>query len=457
LTFRNAGESDLLVRNGYVMTMDPYFGDLPGADVRISGGLITAIGVDLAVSSATHVVDATDMVVLPGLIDTHRHVWQGAIGGAAGPVTLLGYFLDVMAGLAPRYTPEDVYAGTLWGALQALNAGITTMVEWSHITTTPDHTDADIKALNDSRIRAIFLHGPPVATGLADWFVDSELTHPEDARRVRSEYFSGGSYGRLTMGLALRGPDFSTREVTAYDFRLARELDLPLSIHAGGAGYAKKYHTVKTLEELKLLGPDVNYAHANMFTDDDYRAISGQGGSVSSCPTVEMLLGIGTYPAAGQALEHGVPVGLGGDTVAVVQTDLFAEMRMMLTAERSRVGAAVIAKDMGLQEVKLDHRDMLRLATIGGAEAWHLDTQVGSLRIGKQADVIVVDTRQPHLTPLNDPVNTVVLNAGPSDVDTVIVAGEIVKSGGVLVGSLAGRARDLAVTSSERILAREAS
>jgi cytosine/adenosine deaminase-related metal-dependent hydrolase len=434
------------------VTVDPNTGDLPGADVRIVDGVITEIGVDLEPSSGERVIDATHMVVLPGLVDTHVHLWQGAIGGTAGRVSLGGYFMGVMAGLAPRYEPEDVYAGNLWGALQALNAGITTMVDWCHITTTPEHTDAAIKGLQDSGIRGIFLHGPPVAAGLAEWFVESELPHPEDARRVRDEYFSSGRNGRLTMGLALRGPELSTREVTKHDFELARELDLPASIHAGMAGYASRYQTVETLDELGLLGADVNYAHANLFTDDDYRLIADSGGSISSCPSVELLLGIGTYPAVGRALEHDVAVGLGGDTIAVIETDLFTEMRVTLAAERSRTNADAIARDASPDEVKFDQRDMLHLATLGGAEVWDLDHEVGSLTVGKRGDVILIDTRRPHLTPVNDPINTVVLNAGPSDVDTVIVEGEIVKSGGVLTAPDADHAHELAVASNQRLV-----
>jgi 5-methylthioadenosine/S-adenosylhomocysteine deaminase len=445
-------EQDVLIKNGHVVTMDPDGGDLPGADVRIGDGVIKEIGVGLQPPDGIRVIDATDMVVLPGLVDTHRHLWQGAIGGTAGRVSLGGYFMGVMAGLAPRYEPEDVYAGTLWGALQALNAGITTIVDWSHITTTPEHTDADIKALRDSGIRAIFLHGPPVAAGLAEWFVDSELPHPEDARRVRGEYFGSGRNGRLTMGLALRGPELSTREVTKHDVNFARELGLPASIHAGMAGYAGRYRTVETLDELGLLGPDVNYAHANLFTDDEYRLIADTGGTISSCPSVELMLGIGAYPAVGHALEHRVAVGLGADTIAVIGTDLFTEMRVTLAVERSRTNADAVARDASPEDVKLDQRDMLHLATLGGAQVWHLDEQVGSLTVGKRADVILIDSRRPHLDPLNDPATSVVLNAGPSDVDTVIVDGEIVKSGGVLVGAHADRARELVVASNQRLV-----
>ena len=446
-------QGNLLVKGGYVVTMDPGTGDLAGADVLIRDGVVREIGVDLQTGGDVQIVDARGKVVLPGLVDTHRHVWQGAIGGTGGKVSLGGYFGVVIAGLAPKYAPEDVYAGVLWGALQALNAGVTTVADWSHIVTTPEHADANLQALHDSGIRGVFLYGPPVAAGLVEWFVDSTIPHPADVRRVRSEHFASGQNGRLTMGLALRGPELSSKETTKGDFDLARELDLPISIHCGLAGYAARYRTVETLRELELLGSDVNYVHANLLTDDEYRLIASSGGSISPCPTVDMLMGIGTYPATGRALEHGVTTGVSVDTIAGTGTDLFTEMRVALAAERSRTNADAVARDELSADVQLDHRDMLRVTTLDAARAWHLDATTGSLTVGKRADVIVVDVQRPHMQPLNEPVTTIVMNAGPSDVETVIVDGEIVKSGGRLVGEHAERALQLVLASNERLTA----
>src|SRR5919201_2758626 len=183
---------DLLIQNGRLVTMDPEIGDLARADIRVRGGMIAEIGVDLQPAREERLVDARGKVVLPGLVDTHRHVWQGAIGGTGGALSLGGYFGVVIAGLAPLYEPDDVYAGVLWGALQALNSGVTTIADWSHIVTTPEHADANVQALHDSGIRGMFLYGPPVAAGLVEWFVESTLLHPEDARRVRNEHFASG-------------------------------------------------------------------------------------------------------------------------------------------------------------------------------------------------------------------------------------------------------------------------
>ncbi|MGW0832087.1 amidohydrolase family protein [Streptomyces prunicolor] len=211
---------------------------------------------------------------------------------------------------------------------------------------------------------------------------------------------------------------------------------------------------VTELDRHGLLGPDVNYAHANQLTERELALIADSGGSIAVSATVEMLMVLGTYPATGAVLRHGIPAGLSVDTTTSSGVDLFSEMRAALAAERSRANKEAVARDEALTEVALDQRDMLRLATIGGARAWHLDDEIGTITVGKQADVVVVDMRAPHLDGFGDPVATMVFGAGPADVETVIVGGEVVKSGGRLVGSYADTAHELLQVSRKRIQAR---
>jgi cytosine/adenosine deaminase-related metal-dependent hydrolase len=433
-------QHDVLISGGHVVTLDPGIGDLPEGDVLIRDGRIAAVGAGLASrAQGARVVDASGRLVMPGLVDTHRHVWQGALGGYTGQVSLSGYSGAVIAGLAPHYTPEDLYAGTLWGALQALNAGITTVADWSHNLSTPAHADANVRALHDSGIRGVFLYGGPGPDGLAFFGVPAPA-HPADARRAQAEHFAHGVTGRLRMGLALRGPAFTTPEATANDFTFARELGLPVSVHVGMAGFPG---SVETLGKLGLLGPDINYVHANQLSDREFDLIAESGGSISLCPSADMLMALGTYPATGHALARGIPAGLGVDTTTGAGTDLFTEMRLALAAERSRAGAGPVSRDEAIEAVALNQRDMLQLATLGAARAWHLNHEVGSLTPGKQADVTVIDMRPPHLDGFGDPVATLVMGAGAADVETVLVGGQIVKAGGTLVGPVAERAREL--------------
>jgi 5-methylthioadenosine/S-adenosylhomocysteine deaminase len=427
---------ELLIKGGHIVTVDPDLGDLTDGDVLAADGVITAVGEDLHPATAdAEVINAAGRLVIPGMVDTHRHVWQGAIGGYTPQITGAGYGPAVLTGIALKHTPDDVYAGTLWGALQALDAGITTIADWAHNDQSPAHADADLHGLRDSGIRGYFLYGGPgPATS------DPNPPHPADARRMRDEYFASGSYGRLRMGIGLRGPAFTSAERNTEDFAFARDLGLPISIHAGMAGTGE---AVAVLEHYGLLGADVNYVHGNFFTDREWDLLAGSGGTMTITPSTDMLMQFGTFPATGPALSRGIACGFGIDTICSASTDLFCEMRLALAAERSRVNATGISADKMAQAVDLHQRDMLRLATIDGALVWHLENEIGTLTPGKQADIAVIDMRSPHLDGFGDPIAVMVLGAGPADVETVIVGGDIVKRQGQLVGSHIEKAREL--------------
>ncbi|MEW1828758.1 amidohydrolase family protein [Streptomyces sp. NPDC088196] len=443
---------EILITGGHVVTLDETLGDVPGGDVRVRDGVITQIGVGLRPGPDTEVVDARGRLVIPGLIDTHRHVWQGAIAGFTPQITGYGYGPAVLTGISLKHTPSDIYAGTLWGALQALDAGITTIGDWAHALQSADHADANLRGLRESGIRGLFFYGGP---GPAD--DDPNPPHPLDARRMRDEHFPGtggisgtSDNGRLRMGMALRGPCFTSPERNREDFAFARELGLPISIHVGMAGTAD---AVTALRRDGLLGPDVNYIHANQLTDEEMDLIAASGGTVTITPSTDMLMQFGTYPATGRALERDIVSGLGVDTVCSAGTDLFSEMRLALAAERSRANAESLARNELVHEVALHQRDMLRLATLGGAEVLGLADRTGSLTPGKQADIAVVDLRSPHLDGFGDPVAMLVLGAGPADVETVLVGGEFTKRDGTLAGTHAAKAQDLMHETQDRLRA----
>jgi 5-methylthioadenosine/S-adenosylhomocysteine deaminase len=435
---------ELLIKGGHVVTVDPDRGDLPVGDVLAADGVITAVGQDLRPATAdAEVIDAAGRLIIPGLVDTHRHVWQGAIGGYTPQITGAGYGPAVLTGIALKHTPDDVYAGTLWGALQALDAGITTIADWAHNDQSPAHADADLRGLRDSGIRGFFLYGGPgPATD------DPNPPHPADARRMRDEYFASGSYGRLRMGMGLRGPAFTSAERNAADFAFARELGLPISIHVGMAGTGD---AVATLERDRLLDSDVNYVHGNFLTDAEWDLLAASGGTMTITPSTDMLMQFGTFPSTGAALGRGIVSGFGIDTICSAGTDLFSEMRLALAAERSRANASTVSSDRMAPTVDLHQRDMLRLATIGGAQVWHLESEIGTLTPGKQADIAIIDLRSPHLDGFGDPVAVMVLGAGPADVETVIVGGDVVKYKRQLVGSHVSKALDLMHQTQDRL------
>jgi 5-methylthioadenosine/S-adenosylhomocysteine deaminase len=204
-----------------------------------------------------------------------------------------------------------------------------------------------------------------------------------------------------------------------------------------------RFRALSAYAQAGLLGPDINFVHGNQLTSVEWSLIADSCASLAICPSIDMLMALGTYPATGFALANGIPAGLSVDATTGTGTDLFSEMRLALAAERSRANAAEVGRDEAVAEVQLDHRDMLRLATFGGAHAWRIADQVGSLTPGKQADLVIVDHTAPHLDGFGDPVDSIVMGAGPADVETVVVGGEVVKAGGKLVGAHAARAADL--------------
>jgi len=431
------------------VTVDDSLRDLPNGDVLIRDDQVAAVGRNLSTSTRdAEVLDVAGRLVIPGLVDTHRHVWQGAIGASTPQMTGAGYGPAVLNGISTSYEPEDIYAGALWGALQALDAGITTIVDWAHNLRSAEHANANLRGLQESRIRGYFLYGGPGPT--------TEIPnppHPLDARRMRDEHFPKGTNGRLRMGMALRGPCFTSAERNAEDFKFARELGLPISTHVGMAGTAD---AIMVLDRFGLLGSDVNYVHANMLTDKEFDLIANSKGTISLTPSTDMLMQFGTFPAIGPALQRGIRSGFGVDTICSCGTDIFSEMRLGLAAERSRANAPALARGEQVPTVALHQRDMLRLATIDGARVWNMEHEVGSLTPGKQADVAVIDMRSPHLDGYGDSIATMVLGAGPADVETVIVGGDVVKRRGQLVGGHVKRAHELMLASRERIRKREA-
>src|SRR6202789_3836164 len=274
---------ELLLKNGLVVTVDDTLGDLQDADVLIRNGVIVAVGSGVSTASAdADVIDCKGRLVIPGLVDTHRHVWQRAIGALTRQMTGAGYGPAVLNGISTSYEPEDIYAGALWGALQALDAGITTIADWAHNLRSAEHANANLRGLQESGIRGYFLYGGPGPTTDAP-----NPPHPVDARRMRDEHFPNGVNGRLRMGMALRGPCFTSAERNAEDFKFARELGLPISTHVGMAGTSD---AIMVLDKFGLLGPDVNYAHGNMLTDQEFALIAKRKGTISLTPSTDMLM-----------------------------------------------------------------------------------------------------------------------------------------------------------------------
>jgi cytosine/adenosine deaminase-related metal-dependent hydrolase len=433
-----------LITGATIITMDPALGVLPVGDLLIEGSTIVQVGPRIEVADAD-VIDASGKVVIPGLIDTHRHTWQAFLRGIAADWTLGQYMTGLHLGLSAHFRPEDTYAGNLLGAVEALSSGITTLLDWSHNVDTPAHADAAVEALFDSGIRAVFAHGG----GARMYQVPSEVQHDEDVRRVQQQYFSSDDQ-RVTLAMALRGPQFATLDVTEHDLRLARELGLFITMHAGDGEWGRS-RPITQLRERGLLGSDITYVHCNTLADDELADIADSGGTASIAPDIEMQMGHG-WPATGRLLQHGVRPSLSIDTCVSNGGHMFGTMRATLATQRAIDNQVPGASDR--PAVTLTSEDVLSFATIEGARACHLDHKVGSLTVGKQADIVIVDATDLGLTPLNNPVGQVVYAAHPGNVETVLVAGQVVKRDGRLCGTIGQRARDLGIEARDHIFER---
>ncbi|MGW4751014.1 amidohydrolase family protein [Streptomyces chartreusis] len=437
-----------VLRGGHVLSMDPDIGDLPQGDVLIEDGRIAAVRPEI--SADAEVLDMTGRIVIPGFVDTHRHTWEASIRNVAPDATLDDYFVDILDTFAPLYTPEDVYAANLAGALECLNAGITTLVDWSHINNSPEHPDAAIRGLAESGIRAQYAYGS-ANTSLADYWFESKIAIPgDDVRRIRGKYFASDD-GLLTMALATRGPGFCLNDVVTAEWALARELDIPITVHVAMGRLAGRFGMVKQLNDLGLLGADTTYIHCCYLSEEEWRMVADSGGTVSIAPQVELQMGHG-WPPVMTAVEYGLRPSLSIDVVTTVPGDMFTQMRAAFGAERARVNADCWKANMPVPDTMLTARQMLEFATLNGAHVAGVEDRTGSLTPGKRADVVAVDATALNVAPVHDAAAAVTLSADVSNVDTVIVDGVIRKRDGRLVADV-DRARRLVQESRDRLLA----
>ena len=420
-----------LIRGGHVLSVDPEVGDLPSGDVLIEDDTIAAV--QPQIDADAEVIDASGFIVIPGFVDTHRHTWEASIRGCAPNATLDDYFVEVLDTFAPLYRAEDVYAANVAGSLECLNAGITTLVDWSHINNTPDHPDAAIRGLQETGIRAQYAYGS-ANTSLADYWFESSIAIPaDDVRRIKSTYFSSDD-GLLTMALATRGPGFCKDDVVKAEWGLARELGIPITVHVAMGRLAGRFGMVKQLHDLDLLGSDTTYIHCCYFSDEEWGMVRDSGGTISIAPQVELQMGHG-WPPVVKTLEYGLRPSLSIDVVTTVPGDMFTQVRAAFGAERARKNA-IFWEANEPAEGLLTARQMLEFATINGAHVAGLEDRTGSLTPGKKADVVLIDARALNMAPIIDPVAAVTLCADVSNVDTVIVNGEVRKRAGKLLADV---------------------
>ncbi len=439
-----------LIKAGMVITMDRDVPDLRRGDVLIDGDRIAAIGAAIDAADA-ELVDARNAIVMPGFVNAHIHTWQTGLRGIAADWTIPEYLHNMHASIAPRFTPDDIHVSNLVGALNQLNSGVTTMVDWCHNNPTPAHTDRAIDGLLEAGIRAVFLHGSPKPDPQPGQKHFSEIPHPrgEIERLARDRLPSRDAL--VTLGMAILGPAYSIYEISRHDLRLARDMGMLCSMHVGG-GAMRTPDGFPRLAAEGLIGPGVNIVHGNNLDDACLGALLDGGATVTVTPEVELQMGFGDCLTGRLRARRAAP-SIGSDVESSIGSDMFTNMRMALQAQRALDNERETARTGKAPEhVSIGCREALEWATINGAKMAGLDDRIGSLTPGKQADIVLLRTGDLNLCPVVDPIRSVVFHAAIANVDTVFVAGRGVKRGGKLAyDDLERRKADLAAAS-RRIL-----
>lgn len=403
---------EFIVRGGHVLTMDSTLGDLPSGDVHVRDGAIVAVGPNIS-AAAAQVIDGRDMIVMPGFVDTHWHLWSTSLRlvvRADDPND--GYFPTTLR-TGRHFTPQDIYAGVRLGVAEGLLSGITTVHNWSHNTVSPAHADAEIQALRDIGIRGRFSYGT-VQGHPAD-----RPMNLEDLERVRKTTVPDGM---IQIGACLRTPGVAGQrgsipvEIFRTEFEAIRKLGLPMTVHCGPK------NLIALMGKNDLLGPDMLLVHPQGMTPEELKMVADSKSPYSIAPVIEM-----SYSAVrnGQIQyfeleEMGVQLGLSIDASAATNADFFNVMRALMWSDWQRRGAPQ----------KLKPKRLVELATIEGARLLGIADRVGSLTPGKRADLIMLRSNDINMAPVGDAYYAVLFQAQPSNVDTVMVDGRILVRGG---------------------------
>jgi len=419
----------VVFRNATVLTMDAAHRILHG-DVLVTGERIEAVGPGLQVPDPAAEIDAAGGILMPGMIDTHRHMWQTAMRGYGADWTLTQYFVWYYLNWGKVFRPQDIYAGNLLSAIESVDAGVTTTVDWSHGLQTTDHAEAATDALEEVPGRFVLAYGN-IQQGPWEWSAT-----PEFRDFYRRRFDGNGDMLGFQMAFDVTGdPEFPEKAA----FEVARDLGVPVTTHAGVWAVTKD-DSIRMMHEHGFMTPSTIYVHAASLSPDSYHRIAATGGSVSVSTESEQSAGQG-YPPTWQMREYGIAVSLSMDTSVWWSGDLFSAMRATLGADRARSHLEAHARQDTVTHHHLRAEQVVDWATRGGALALGLDS-VGSIEPGKKADLALIkNDASPAMFPVLNPYGHVVFQAQRGDVHTVVVNGRVVKYDHRLVGVDLGRAR----------------
>jgi len=431
-TQRQPERIEFVIRGANVVTMDTGLGEISDGDVHVCDGVIVAVGRKLHAPEAIE-IDGSYTICMPGFVDTHWHMWTSLFRGYAGSTPERGY-LQLRNRYGHFVTPLEVFDCVRVSLAEALNAGITTVHNWTHNMNSPRHADETVYAHRSIPIRARYSYGAP------HWLDADETMDLKEVARVQRDHFSDRRDSLLRMGVAMRGPEFdgSTPSVYRREWEAARSLGLPITVHVAEYVDCDRWDSIAKLYKDGLLGEDVQLVHVVHTTPEQRQMIASTRTHVSTSPPVEAMAGMG-MPPLGDLLDAGILVSLSTDVTATNNAaDMFSLMRTTRALERYRAHGQKSYLAHELVKVRrapgITHRKLVEMATIDGAHDLGFGDLVGSLKPGKRADLITVRIDELNMNSANgiDPFTLLVNSAQPSNVDMVVSDGRIYKRYGKL-------------------------
>jgi 5-methylthioadenosine/S-adenosylhomocysteine deaminase len=405
----------LLLKGGTIVSLDAQVGNIVTGDVLIEGKRIAAIGPNLAAAGA-QVIEAANMILIPGFVDCHRHSWEGQLRRInPNAQTLAEYANATHLSFATHYRPQDHYVGNLLTALGCIDAGITCVIDNSHNSRSAAHSDAAVEALMDAGIRAVHASGAPQA---GTW----DQQWPGDLMRLKDKYFRTDDQ---LVTLRMFSP------VNRDNWALARRMGLMITTEFQGPNAAM---LLDPMWQDRLVGPDNCFNHCGALPERTWQILRNAGVNINLCPRSDAQYGLGEgFSPYQRALDLGIKPGFSVDNETSYSTDMFAEMRAAFMMQRAAIQSRRFLGEMNLPRA-VNVRDVLECATINGARCAGLANKIGTLAPGKEADIVMINSDDINLYPSNNALGTVVQAAERSNVDTVIIGGRIRKRGGQIVG-----------------------
>lgn len=411
---------EILIRNGSLLTVDPALGNIEGADIHVRNGEIVAIAQNLPDMPGAEIIDASKMIVMPGMVDTHSHLWTSMMRNMMAAD--FEYFA-VKREVVPHVTAADFYASDMLAMAEALNAGITTVHNFCHHVMSQETVEAEMLAHRDSGMRALYTFGHP------DGLDSNQLIDLPLAERIHDEWFGAGEplEGRVAFGMNTRGLHVLSENIFREEMDWAFARGLTVAMHAG---QSRRNYSVIPLQEWGYLGPKTIITHFVRAEPEDRAAMVETGAPLSYSIHSELRLGGTGYQP--QQLVHmvndGITVSLSFDGNALAPIDMFESM-----STAWYVGIPFDGTDTeGL--APLNFADVIRMGTINGAVALGLGPVTGSLTVGKRADIVLVRATDLNMLPYGNVESMIARTARAANVDTVIADGRIMKRGGNLVG-----------------------